>query len=119
MPASDGSAGKPLPAHSGWSAAVTARPTPPAVGASVAPTPPPALAGTHPAPATPPPSEGRMGLAGPIDGHAATDPRLAAKPARSGNSSRTRSPQHGPHFVSAPGPRTFVRTVVRRIEWRF
>jgi hypothetical protein len=87
VPASDGSAGKPLPAHSGWSAAVTtARPTPPAVGASVAPTPPPALAGTHPAPATPPPSEGRMGLAGPTaeqapPGATTTGPLAPPRPA--------------------------------------
>jgi hypothetical protein len=116
VPASGGPAGKPLPAHSSWSTTVTAaRPTPPAVGAPVPATPPRALAVTRPAPATPPPSEGRMALAGPIDGHAATDPRSAAKSAAR---SRSRPPQHGPHFVSAPRPRTFVGTVFRRIDSR-
>jgi hypothetical protein len=114
-------AGKPLPARSGWSATVTAaRPTPPAVGAPAAPTPPQALA--IPAPATPPPTEGRMALAGPVDGPTATaaaDPRLAAKPtAQSGNTSRTRPSQRGPRFVSAPRPRSFVSIVFRRIDSR-
>jgi hypothetical protein len=114
-------AGKPLPARSGWSATVTAaRPTPPAVGAPAAPTPPQAL--TIPAPATPPPTEGRMALAGPVDGPtaiAAADPRLAAKPtSQSGNTSRTRPSQRGPQFVSTPRPRSFVSTVFRRIDSR-
>jgi hypothetical protein len=65
VPASGGSAGKPLPARS-WSATVTAtRPTPPAVGAPAALTPPQALPVIQPAPATPLPTEGRMALAGP------------------------------------------------------
>jgi hypothetical protein len=64
VPASGGSAGKPLPARS-WSATVTAtRPTPPAVGAPAAPLP-QALPVIQPAPATPLPTEGRMALAGP------------------------------------------------------
>jgi len=95
VPASGGlAAAKPLSAR-GWSATVTAvRPTLPAVGAPA--TPPQALAVIAPAPATPPPTEGRMALAAPSDGHAATDPRSSAKPtARSG---RTRPTQQGPPF---------------------
>jgi hypothetical protein len=107
-------AGKSLPAHSGWSTRVTAaRPTPSAAGAPAAPTPSQALAILAPAPATPPPTEGRMALAGPIDGHASTDPPLLAKPIL-----RTRSPQRRPHVVSAPRPRTFFSTVFRHIESR-
>jgi hypothetical protein len=120
VPASGGSAGKPLPARS-WSATVTAtRPTPPAVGAPAAPMPPQALPVIQPAPATPLPTEGRMALAGPIGGQAAMDPRLAVKPAaRSGSSRRIRAPQREPHFVSAPRPRAFVSTLLRRIDSRF
>jgi hypothetical protein len=117
VPASGGpAAAKPLSAR-GWSATVTAvGPTPPAVGAPAAPMPPQALAVIAPAPAPPPPAEGRMALAGPIDGQAATDPRLAAKPtARLG---RARPSQHGALFVSAPRPRTFVSSQFRRIESR-
>ena len=119
VPASGGSAGKPLPARH-WSATVTAaRPTPPAVGAPAAPMPPQALPVIQPAPATPLPTEGRMALAGPIGGQAAMDPRLAVKPAaRSGSSRRIRPPQREPHFVSAPRPRAFVSTLFRRIDSR-
>src|SRR5262245_27276696 len=75
-----------------------------------------AAEGAAPAPATPPPTEGRMDFAGPIDGHPATDPRLAAKPtARSG---RARPSRHGPPLVSAPRPRTFGSSQFRRIESR-
>ena len=120
VPASGGpAASKPLSARS-WSATVTAvQPTPPTVGAPATWTPPPALAVIAPAPAAPPPTEGRMALAGPIDGPAATDPRSAAKSAaRSGRISRTRPPQRGRHFFGAPRPRTFVSTQFRRIESR-
>ena len=110
VPASGGpAAGKPL---NGWS--VTAAPPAPAVGAPAAGTPAQPTAVIAPAPAAPPPTEGRMALAGPIDGQAATAPRLAAQPtARSGNSSRTRSPS-----ASVPRPRTYVRAVYRRMESR-
>ena len=120
VPASGGpAASKPLSARS-WSATVTAvQPTPPAVGAPATSTPPQALAVIAPAPAAPPPTEGRMALAGPIDGPAATDPRSAAKSAaRSGRISRTRPPHRGRHFFGAPRPRTFVSTQFRRIESR-
>jgi len=120
VPASGGpAASKPLSARS-WSATVTAvQPTPPAVGAPATSTPPQALAVIAPAPAAPPPTEGRMALAGPIDGPAATDPRSAAKSAaRSGRFSRTRPPQRRRHFFGAPRPRTFVSTQFRRIESR-
>src|SRR5262245_7827306 len=107
-------AGKSLPARSGWSATITsARPTPPAVGAPAASTPP------QPVAATPLPTEGRMALAGPIDGPVATDPRLAAKPtAGSGNAGRTKPSQRGPHVVNTPRPRTFVSTMFRRVDSR-
>jgi hypothetical protein len=100
-------AGKSFPAR-GWSATVTAaRPTLPQAGPIA------------PAPATPPPTEGRMALAGPIEGHAAGDPRLGINPtAPPGNVSRTKLPQPGSHFVSTPRRRTFVNSVFRRIESR-
>jgi hypothetical protein len=83
VPASgEPAASNPLPARS-WSATVTAaRPTPPAVGAPAASTPPQALAVIAPAPAASPPAEGRMALAGPIDGPAATDPRIGCQARR-------------------------------------
>ena len=103
-PASGGpAAGKPLPARSGWSATVTA----------ARPTPSQALAVLAPAPATPPSTVGRMALAGPIDGHATTDPPLVAKPIL-----RTTPPQRGPQVVRAPRQRTFVSTVFRHIDSR-
>jgi len=119
VPASGGSASKPLPARHSSAMVTAARPTPPAVGAPAAPTPPQALPVIQPAPATPLPTEGRMALAGPIGGQAAMDPRLAVKPAaRSGSSRRIRAPQREPHFVSAPRPRAFVSTLLRRIDSR-
>src|SRR5499427_4253200 len=103
-PASGGpAAGKPLPARSGWSVTVTA----------ARPTPSQALAVLAPAPATPPSTVGRMALAGPIDGHATTDPPLVAKPIL-----RTTPPQRGPQVVRAPRQRTFVSTVFRHIDSR-
>jgi len=103
-PASGGpAAGKPLPARSGWSVTVTA----------ARPTPSQALAVLAPAPATPPSTVGRMALAGPIDGHATTDPPLVAKPIL-----RTKPPQRGPQVDRAPRPRTFVSTVFRHIDSR-
>jgi hypothetical protein len=96
-------AGKPLPARSGWSATVTAaRPTPPAVGAPAAPPPPQALA--IPAPAAPPPTEGRMALAGPTAEQAAP---AATTPAP--GSSAAVGPLATPKPALQPPPRRVVQ----------